>query len=174
MQGVYLKKVVSSHQVEKLLNDYKGFVYFLDSQSRRYIRFMTKEQKLKLLQQTILRERMFGSLIVPQIEGVDTSERSLLKHKVITLEEVQEQFSLGSSIALFVRPGSKKELKLSVEKEPENVILEATSAFDNEFSGSLLEIPLGEYSVVGPEPSEKRTWFASVFWVDRKKRWTVK
>lgn len=58
---------------------------------------------------------------------------------------------------------TKKALKEEIAKHgPHRVVLEATSAFGDEFDGQLGEAPNGTYSVVGPDPYTKRSWYATI------------
>jgi len=56
---------------------------------------------------------------------------------------------------------TKKAFKEGVKEHPDLVHLYGTSMFD-EFSGTAMTLPDGKYSVVGPEPSTKRSWYATL------------
>jgi hypothetical protein len=56
---------------------------------------------------------------------------------------------------------SKKALREAVAAG-ENVSLEATSLFGNEYGGRISEAPEGDYFVVGPDPHNKRVWYAQI------------
>jgi hypothetical protein len=60
------------------------------------------------------------------------------------------------------RPKFKKTLREDIATMPEQVRLEATSFFGNEYDGPLTEAPAGTYTVVGPDPHRKRDWYATI------------
>lgn len=60
------------------------------------------------------------------------------------------------------RAKTKKALKEAVAQDPSSVRLEATSVFGNEYDGPLDEAPDGQYYVVGPDPYNKRNWYATL------------
>jgi len=62
----------------------------------------------------------------------------------------------------FRRLKSKKALKEVVATAPGCVTLEATSIFNNEFDGYLVDAPVGDYFVVGPDPYKDRRWYAQI------------
>lgn len=62
--------------------------------------------------------------------------------------------------ANFTRFATKKALKEAV-LAGEDVRIEATSYFGNEYDGPISKAPAANYAVVGPSP-EKRVWFAQV------------
>ena len=57
------------------------------------------------------------------------------------------------------RPKSKKAIKEALLAGDE-VVLEATSVFGNEYDGLVTDAPDGEYSVAGPDPDKKRDFYA--------------
>jgi hypothetical protein len=61
----------------------------------------------------------------------------------------------------FGRFKTKKALKEAVA-EGRSVILEATSAFGNEYGGDVADAPDGRYAVVGPDPYTARNWYATI------------
>ena len=67
----------------------------------------------------------------------------------------------------FVRPKTKKALKIAIKKNPKNVFLERTAHLtfgsDVEFEGKILEMTEGEtIYIVGPDPRNSRKWFANL------------
>jgi hypothetical protein len=56
---------------------------------------------------------------------------------------------------------TKKSLKEAVANG-DQVVLEATSFFGNEYDGSLADAPDGRYDVVGPDPHVARNWYANI------------
>jgi hypothetical protein len=60
------------------------------------------------------------------------------------------------------RPKYKKDLKTAVDENPASVSIEATSWFGNEYDGLLINAPLGDYYIVGPNPHNKRNWYATI------------
>lgn len=59
------------------------------------------------------------------------------------------------------RPKSKKAIKEALTAGDE-VVLEATSMFGNEYGGFINYAPDGEYSVVGPDPDRKRDFYVTL------------
>ena len=63
-------------------------------------------------------------------------------------------------------------------QDPYSVVLEATSVFGNEFDGSLAkamkEMNYGPFYVVGPDPYNKRNWYATIEYNKEKGKWIVK
>jgi hypothetical protein len=57
---------------------------------------------------------------------------------------------------------TKKGLKLLVATVPHTVRLEATSIMGNEYDGPVTEAPDGKYYIVGPDPYNKRSWYANI------------
>jgi len=57
---------------------------------------------------------------------------------------------------------TKKKFKEGVMTAPERTILYATSPFTDYPSAPVTELELGLYTVVGPEPSTKRSWYATL------------
>ena len=61
------------------------------------------------------------------------------------------------------RPKTKKALREAINSDPSGVSLEATSPFGNEYGGSILHMPEGEtVYIVGPDPYNKRSWYANL------------
>jgi len=59
-----------------------------------------------------------------------------------------------------VRPKSKKQVK---ETPPEEVRIEATSLFGNEYDGPLSNLPIGTtITYVGPDPYTSRRFYGSI------------
>ena len=56
------------------------------------------------------------------------------------------------------RPKSKKSIKEALLAGDE-VVLEATSVFNNEYDGLITDAPDGQYSVAGPDPHNKRDFY---------------
>ena len=60
-------------------------------------------------------------------------------------------------------PKTKKALKEAMVSDPANVVFVTTSAFEDERAIQGDDIPTGAIlSVVGPDPYEKRSWYATV------------
>lgn len=59
------------------------------------------------------------------------------------------------------RPKSKKAIKEALTAGDE-VVLEATSIFGNEYGGFINYAPDGTYSVAGPDPDKKRDFYATL------------
>lgn len=59
------------------------------------------------------------------------------------------------------RFASKKALREALAAG-ENVSLEATSLFGNEYGGYISDAPDGDYFIVGPDPYTKRSWYAHI------------
>lgn len=60
------------------------------------------------------------------------------------------------------RPKSKKQIKEALLESPASVVLEATSVFGNEYSGSVENAPAGTYDFVGPDPRVKRNFYGAI------------
>jgi hypothetical protein len=68
---------------------------------------------------------------------------------------------------VFTRDGyrfkSKKALREALAESMENVVLEATSLnASNEFDGRVSDAPNGRYYIAGPDPHNKRHWYATI------------
>ena len=73
------------------------------------------------------------------------------------------------------RPPTKKALREAVADDPSTVSLEATSMFGNEYDGSLAEASTTQrFTVVGPDPYNKRNWYANIIYDQKKEAWVVK
>lgn len=59
------------------------------------------------------------------------------------------------------RPKSKKAIKEALIAGDE-VALEATSVFGNEYDGLVTDAPDGNYTIVGPDPYTKRNFYGTV------------
>lgn len=59
------------------------------------------------------------------------------------------------------RPKSIKAIKEALLAGDE-VVLEATSMFGNEYDGLITDAPDGQYSVVGPDPHNKRNFYTTL------------
>jgi hypothetical protein len=77
------------------------------------------------------------------------------------------------ALEVYVRPRTKKALKEAVVQSPDEVFVEETSLFGDQFEGWLNEAPEGRYYVVGPDPERKRAWFATIAWSSKKHGWVV-
>jgi hypothetical protein len=68
------------------------------------------------------------------------------------------------------RPGAGKKrtkgaLKIAIKENPEQVLLYDTSAFSSKFNGPANSLPKDYcFNVVGPDPYNDRSWYASVKW----------
>ena len=71
----------------------------------------------------------------------------------------QGTFIRGAPMTLR-RPKTKKELIEALKVAPDRVVLEATSAFGDEYEGLIVDAPDGNYYVVGPDPFRSRKWYA--------------
>lgn len=68
---------------------------------------------------------------------------------------------------------SKKHLGEMVRADPRGVIFYATSPLGPQFDGPVAELdPLDILYVVGPDPENKRTWYAQIKWIGRQLRVT--
>ena len=56
----------------------------------------------------------------------------------------------------------KKLLEELVKSEPENIMIEDTSLFGNNYKGVLTDIKHGIIYIVGPDPHNNRKWYASI------------
>jgi hypothetical protein len=63
-----------------------------------------------------------------------------------------------------VRPRSKKALREAAAADPRSVVLDNTSAFpgDGPSFVNLATAADGRYTVVGPDPYTRRTWYGTV------------
>jgi hypothetical protein len=59
------------------------------------------------------------------------------------------------------RPKSKKAIKEALLAGDE-VSLEATSVFGNEYDGLVTDAPDGNYTIVGPDPHNKRNFYGTM------------
>ena len=59
------------------------------------------------------------------------------------------------------RPKSKKAIKEALIAGDE-VALEATSVFGNEYDGLVTDAPNGDYTFVGPDPYTKRNFYGTL------------
>jgi hypothetical protein len=57
---------------------------------------------------------------------------------------------------------TKKHLKEHAVKNPELTYLDSTAMVGDSYNGSLADAPDGNYSVVGPDPYTKRSWYATI------------
>jgi hypothetical protein len=64
------------------------------------------------------------------------------------------------------RPASKKAVKEAITAG-ENVSLEATSMFGNEYDGPVKDAPHGTYLFVGPDPYNKRNFYGKIVISDK-------
>lgn len=60
------------------------------------------------------------------------------------------------------RPRSKKQIKEAVAANPENVRIEATSMFGNEYDGPVSEMSVEKVYFVGPDPYNKRNFYGTI------------
>lgn len=61
------------------------------------------------------------------------------------------------------RPKSKKQIRESLQSQSDKINLEATSLFNNERDGSILEMSPGEsVLIVGPDPYTDRRFYAKL------------
>lgn len=89
--------------------------------------------------------------------GEESLEEDLLEVAASTKKVATQGAYIGSR-----RPKTKKELKEAIQTNPDDVSLEATSMFGNEYSGSISNAPDGKYYVVGPDPQVSRKWYAQI------------
>lgn len=63
----------------------------------------------------------------------------------------------------WVRPRSKKQVREVASANPENVEIEGTSIFGDEYSGPLSDWPGGRpITFVGPDPHTKRNFYGTI------------
>lgn len=168
MQGAYvLKSVTGVQELEKLLKSHVGGVY-LES-DERLIKLMTSKQKEEYLKAEAVRNAILGDSPSSEV--------------ILVLEELKKKYGEEGSgradwmvarFRCFIRPATKKELEREVRNDPSGVYLQATSIFGNEYGGPLSSAPLGRFSVVGPDPKLKRSWFATISWSEKKNAWVVR
>jgi len=60
------------------------------------------------------------------------------------------------------RPKSKKQVAATIAVQPENVRVEATSMFGNEYDGPVSDMPQGTILFVGPDPYNKRVFYGKI------------
>jgi len=60
------------------------------------------------------------------------------------------------------RPKSKKQVAATIAVQPENVRIEATSMFGNEYDGPVSDMPQGTILFVGPDPYSKRDFYGKI------------
>lgn len=61
------------------------------------------------------------------------------------------------------RPKSKKQVREEAQKNPEFVVIEATSVFGNEYDGPASDMPEGQtIYFVGPDPYTKRNFYGQI------------
>lgn len=62
----------------------------------------------------------------------------------------------------YERPKSKKAVKEAAAADPTSVQIEATSMFDNEYNGTLADMPDGSVHFVGPDPYTSRKFYGTI------------
>jgi hypothetical protein len=73
------------------------------------------------------------------------------------------------------RPKSKKAIKEAIQIDPNQISVEATSVFGDEYDGRLGDMPKDKkVSFVGPDPYSKRNFYGTIEWSQKKNAWTVK
>lgn len=161
MQGVFIKKTVAGYQeFEDLVTNNKGRVFL--QWNDQFIKILTQKQNQEYMSK-IKQLTMLG--LAPSLDHI------------LLLEELESQLKGTTGIkwlSCYIRPKSKKDLQLALQEDPTNIYLEATSVFGNEYSGELANAPFISYHIVGPEPSQKRSWFAEISWSEAKSTWLVK
>lgn len=60
------------------------------------------------------------------------------------------------------RPKSKKEVKEVAAANPNDIYVEATSVFGDEYDGNLESMPAGTVTFVGPDPYTKRNFYGTL------------
>lgn len=161
MQGVFIKRIVVGHkELTNLVTNNEGRVFFQNKE--QFVKVLTKQQNQKFNKK------------MAQLAMLNLAPSSV---PILLLEKLNGEVTGIAGIewySCYIRPKSKKELQLAVQDDPENIHLEVTSIFGNEYSGQLSKAPLISYPVVGPDPSENRSWFGEILWSDRKNMWIVK
>lgn len=161
MQGVFIKKTVAGYQeLEDLVNNNEGRVFV--QRNEQFIKVLTQEQNQKYLRKW------------SQLAMLDLAPRA---DPILLLEEIK--FLLKGTpgvewFSCYIRPKSKKELQFALQEDPAEIYLEATSIFGDEYSGELVTAPFRNYHIVGPDPAQKRSWFAEISWSEAKTSWLLK
>lgn len=175
MQGVFLEKlVVGLQELENLVNSYPRMTFIKISEGiflpqEKYVYIMTEKQKEEFMEQLSMLT-MIG--LFPSISEILTL-KDILPGVGTQESDTSTSWSIKSFLC-FIRPRTKKELKQQIMKDPSIVHLEATSIFGNEFEGKLSLAPLTTYSVVGPDPKYKRSWYGTISWSEKSNSWAIK
>lgn len=173
MQGVFITKTVTGFdELERIVKSHKGGVFL--EQDKGYVKLMTQAQKKKYLQTEQIRRGLMSSgfpLEFSKPEPIVVFED--LKSRIHDAAPAGSKDWLVDWFTCAIRPKSKKELAKHVAEDPGNVYLEATSVFGNEYQGPLTSAPHQSFSVVGPDPAKKRSWFGRIFWSEKKNAWVV-
>jgi hypothetical protein len=181
MQGVFIIRTLTGwDELEKIVRSHEALVFLEQEKGEAgpygrgtaFIRIMTEAQKRKYLDRERIRKRLMSTgfpLEWPQPEQILVLE---------TFKSSQDRMATGSRdwmvdhFTCAIRPKTKKELATEVRNHPAHVYLEATSMFGNEYGGPLTQAPRQSFSVVGPDPAKKRSWYGQIFWSEPK-GWVV-
>lgn len=174
MQGVFITKTVAGlGELEEIVKSHKNGVFL--QQDKAYVRVMTQAQQKKYLQEERMRRSLMSTgfpLEWPQPETIIVLEE--LKSPGQAGAEAGSREWLMDWFRCRIRPASKKELTQQITQDPSEVYLEATSVFGDEYEGQLTLAPLKSFSVVGPDPAKKRSWYAELWWSEKNSAWTVR
>ena len=76
---------------------------------------------------------------------------------------MQGLYVRNSSVSPLRRPKSKKEVReLVATNQLRNVVIEATSLYGREYQGPLADAPDGTYTICGPDPYQKRSFYLNI------------
>jgi hypothetical protein len=181
MQGVFIvQSITGFDELEKTVKNHKGGVFLQQEkgegllQQKSFTKLMTQAQKKKYLQEERVRKIVMSAgfpLGFSQPEPILALED--LKSRVNDGTPAGSREWLIDWFTCAIRPKSKKELMRHVAENPDEVYLEATSDFGNEYQGQLTSAPHQSFSIVGPDPEKKRSWYAQIFWSEKKSAWVV-
>lgn len=164
-QAVFVKMTVSTEELTDLVDAHPGLVHICTNDTPfRFSPLLTRAQKEERKQADLLKEMLLG-----QSQEEKTIDLNDALAALGSEEEPRPRY-----FTVFLRPPTKKYLKKAVTDNSSSVFVEETSVFGNEFEGFLDEAPEGRYTVVGPDPARRRSWFANIVWSDKKKSWLVR
>lgn len=164
MQSVFYKTTAYGFSALRELISENEYNVFLIEKERR-IRIITRDQVDKF-------NKLYDLKFSFQLESS--------KEQIIILENLEDnkrrnnQKGIPEIFCCQVWPKTKKELKKLASTDSENLFLQATAAEFTEYEGALLNAPRDDYFVVGPDPRNKRAWFATISWSNKNNSWIVK
>lgn len=162
-QAVFIRTIVDRESLEDLIEANPGLVHVRTSElsGETFRAVLTSEQQESRQE----RDRQIALFFGDDIQDEPTFFAEDL--------DADMQHPGHAYRPVFLRPRTKRALREAVRTAPGDVFLEETSVFGNEFEGWLTDAPEGSYTVVGPEPRRLRSWFATIRWSRRKRRWMV-